>query len=740
MWPFWDEKAETYDVTKSKENETTTNVEKTLSETLECDYQRDCIPLYKHLEGERFDEAYTFLTTGYWPGCIFSDPIAPELQARTWITRFDESEHDKQVVWSQLALHLAIVVEAPISIVKKLVEFYPQSVRCTDDQRMLPLHLALRHGGNFEVVAFLLKQFPEAVNVRGGKGEGRLPVEYAQRGPNKALGDILETFVEKSKAKATKTAAKNHAKELEILQAKLQAKEYELSNVKNRLNTLDDEKDSLERELYEKRKELKESMESMERLSALKQKEEIEGAVNAEEKEEALTQSASFIEGRKGETAEDAPKPPKKESKKKPEAALRGTGGLITKHINALEEHQTGLRKRIEEIERKVQENKTESKVTEEEGGLLEELGSVLDQSIQQLRERVNTVPSMHTTEETAKEAPTPTDTPTDTVMTKEEITEDKQPEERPTTPAADLQQRIIDLEVDVALKRSESKINSELSATFQGLTEIGNNRKEQIVVETVETEDEDEGPVIITKETIEAPHMQPEAMTTEVERKKPVRRPSTTDIKSLMEQVRAVTKRPATPPTKESMSPTEMPTTEGEQKTNDDTTPDTPAAATDVTNDKGDVRDDTDAQQPEQSREDVVAHATRDDDEENDNTILVAEVRVGPDAQEKAPADVDANVATDDMDKETKREAVDAAETGDAVSTKDDPSVVSEVSATESKKSMFSPVSQKSKSPDPEGASATSSTKKKKKSSRPKFGFRNRKRQPQTVPTVPTA
>jgi hypothetical protein len=41
-----------------------------------------------------------------------------------------------------LLYSLAIVVSAPYGIVRRLIELYPQSVRCTDDQNMLPLHLA----------------------------------------------------------------------------------------------------------------------------------------------------------------------------------------------------------------------------------------------------------------------------------------------------------------------------------------------------------------------------------------------------------------------------------------------------------------------------------------------------------------------------------------------------------------------------------------------------------------------
>eukprot|EP00522_Entomoneis_paludosa_P006985 CAMPEP_0172444712 /NCGR_PEP_ID=MMETSP1065-20121228/4723_1 /TAXON_ID=265537 /ORGANISM="Amphiprora paludosa, Strain CCMP125" /LENGTH=483 /DNA_ID=CAMNT_0013195357 /DNA_START=131 /DNA_END=1582 /DNA_ORIENTATION=- len=227
-----------------------------MCEVLECDYERGCTTLYKKIEEKNYAGVMEFLDTGYWPGTFFADPADPIDQVRTWVTRFDLKE-TRQVRWSQLPLHLAVVMKAPLKVIRALVDLYPQAARCTDDQRMLPLHLAMRHGCNDETVAVLLKEFPEAVNVRGGKGEGHLPLEYAVRGSNKVLGDILETFIERTQAKASKAAARDHSRELEYLQAKLQAKEYELSNVKDKLDNVDDEKARLEQKLDQKRKLLK---------------------------------------------------------------------------------------------------------------------------------------------------------------------------------------------------------------------------------------------------------------------------------------------------------------------------------------------------------------------------------------------------------------------------------------------------------------------------------------------------
>lgn len=176
-----------------------------LTEAFECDYERNCTPLYKAIETAEDEDEYEsildFLETGKWTGPF--DGIggpSPMDQVKTWVTRF-ESEDETRVKWSQLPLHLAIVCGAPAQIVASLVKLYPEALRCTDDQHMLPLHLALRHESDDEVVAFLLIQFPESVNAKGKNG--RTAVDCALRAKDKLRGIILEIFTEKTASKIT---------------------------------------------------------------------------------------------------------------------------------------------------------------------------------------------------------------------------------------------------------------------------------------------------------------------------------------------------------------------------------------------------------------------------------------------------------------------------------------------------------------------------------------------------------
>ena len=216
-------------------------------EALECDYETNCTALYKHIEEEDWSAVAKFLETGYWPGNFFPDFNAPADQARTWVTRFNKTDEAAGVRWSQLPLHLAIVVEAPYEVVGSLIELYPQAVRCTDDQHMLPLHLAMRHGSSDNVVDLLLAAFPEAVNAKGKND--RTPIECAVRGPNKVRARILGTFVERAKAKATKTVSVTYGREVAALRNQLEDKETQLDDVKSKMSALDAAKAELESEL-----------------------------------------------------------------------------------------------------------------------------------------------------------------------------------------------------------------------------------------------------------------------------------------------------------------------------------------------------------------------------------------------------------------------------------------------------------------------------------------------------------
>lgn len=127
-------------------------------EPIECNYDTDLITLYQALEEKAWIPALDLIQK--------NDQDSKD-QVRTWVTRY---EADGNVRWSQLPIHAAMIFHAPYKIVQALVDAYPKGVRCTDDQHMLPLHLAFRYGVSDNTLLFLLEAFPEAMNAKNRKG------------------------------------------------------------------------------------------------------------------------------------------------------------------------------------------------------------------------------------------------------------------------------------------------------------------------------------------------------------------------------------------------------------------------------------------------------------------------------------------------------------------------------------------------------------------------------------------
>jgi len=126
-------------------------------------------------------ELYLLLQRRDWDGATERLKECPH-EATHWISR---RELDGKLRWRLLPIHGAIIFSAPDTMVRQLVESYPDSVSMKDDQGMLPLHLSYRMGSPASVVEVLLEAFPESIEVKDRKG--RTPVTMAQtsKGPNR---------------------------------------------------------------------------------------------------------------------------------------------------------------------------------------------------------------------------------------------------------------------------------------------------------------------------------------------------------------------------------------------------------------------------------------------------------------------------------------------------------------------------------------------------------------------------
>jgi hypothetical protein len=274
------------------------STDSTVDEALECDYDRDCTALYLQIEKRNFSGVEKFLKDGFWPGAFFADTLLPSDQAMTWVTRFEDGDETKNVKWSQLPLHLAIVVDAPAKVVVSLVELYPQGVRCTDDQHMLPLHLAMRHGSPDDIVEYLLRQFPEAVHAKGKND--RTPLECARR-TSSALAAAAASTSALSSSQAAAAAAvsplHNHSLRAQIIQVFVE--KYRDRAIKNVQAQYEDEIKELEHALWESKGQMKamekDRLQFTQKIQDLKNARLVEG-IEAQTKIENLSSIVHTVE------------------------------------------------------------------------------------------------------------------------------------------------------------------------------------------------------------------------------------------------------------------------------------------------------------------------------------------------------------------------------------------------------------------------------------------------------------
>jgi len=246
----------------------------------ECDYDRDVTPLYQAIEDKAWYAVNQFLHSGYWPESLFPDPICPQEQSRTWVTRFEtRRDGSKKIRWSQLPIHVAVVFGAPSVVIEKLIEHFPSGVRCTDDHKMLPLHLAFRHGASDACLALFLEAFPGAINCKGHKGI--LPVDCAKDSPNPQRAMIIQTILQRNENAWEKKRAGNHLRELYQMKESLQMKTKKVQILENAMTEIKERGVVTERELELTRHDLKTMQEKQVETKSLEEEEEEKKAILA---------------------------------------------------------------------------------------------------------------------------------------------------------------------------------------------------------------------------------------------------------------------------------------------------------------------------------------------------------------------------------------------------------------------------------------------------------------------------
>eukprot|EP00980_Cylindrotheca_fusiformis_P003287 scaffold743_cov117-Cylindrotheca_fusiformis.AAC.6 len=82
--------------------------------------------------------------------------------------------------WGYLPLHFSCALNAPCSVVSKLVATDPSTARTKEaNEGRLPLHLAVKHGASIDVIMLLLFAYPKASTILDRTGQ--TPMDYAQK-------------------------------------------------------------------------------------------------------------------------------------------------------------------------------------------------------------------------------------------------------------------------------------------------------------------------------------------------------------------------------------------------------------------------------------------------------------------------------------------------------------------------------------------------------------------------------
>jgi hypothetical protein len=291
----------------------------------ECDYDKNCTALYTAIENREWIKVTDFMDTGKWLDDPFSltlfapeDPITPERQARTWVTRYhkkptkptptqdvptatdpegdaaldattapeaatttlppavEEDEDgalDPIVKWTQLPLHAAILFGAPPKVVEMLLTLYPHSARCTDNMLRHPLHLAMKVGADDSVLRLLVEIYPAAISKKDTTG--KTPTLIGGAGPRRLLIKIIDDHVFYTK----EIMDKQNKKDIENAKLDLegQLKEMEVSTAQIRTNasesiylTAKAERDAIQKQLDQAKAEAEAARKAIEYQSSKK--------------------------------------------------------------------------------------------------------------------------------------------------------------------------------------------------------------------------------------------------------------------------------------------------------------------------------------------------------------------------------------------------------------------------------------------------------------------------------------
>lgn len=139
-------------------------------EVVEVDYDKHPTALIRLIESKSWSEA------------IARCHMFPQ-EAASWLCRYEKNpkKRSRELRWRILPIHSAVVLNAPKTVIKALIDAYPDGLRMGDDRDMLPLHMAFRLGIDLAVCALLIESYPQSLQHRDNKGNTPMQILKAYR-------------------------------------------------------------------------------------------------------------------------------------------------------------------------------------------------------------------------------------------------------------------------------------------------------------------------------------------------------------------------------------------------------------------------------------------------------------------------------------------------------------------------------------------------------------------------------
>jgi hypothetical protein len=129
----------------------------------------EATPLFRAITRKNWQGVLYYLRSGSFRFSPLSSPGKEDVvkQAQTWVSKKDQ---DGTELWRQLPLHAAVCFGAPMIVIEKLIQVYPEALRSPDCHHNLPLHLAFIFDAHDTVTAHLMTAFPASIHAMNRQG------------------------------------------------------------------------------------------------------------------------------------------------------------------------------------------------------------------------------------------------------------------------------------------------------------------------------------------------------------------------------------------------------------------------------------------------------------------------------------------------------------------------------------------------------------------------------------------